>query len=91
LRGARGHFDLIHVRDTGSGIPPQQLPEIFHPFSSFKGSKGTGLGLAVTQKIAREHGGEVAVESVIGQGPIFTLILPVATPPAGKARKAKPA
>lgn len=91
LRGARGHFDLIHVRDTGAGIPPQQLPEIFHPFSSFKGSKGTGLGLAVTQKIAREHGGEVAVESLVGQGTTFTMILPVAPLPAGKALKAKPA
>jgi signal transduction histidine kinase len=90
LPRARGPFDLIHVRDTGPGIPPPQLAHLFQPFSSFKGSKGTGLGLAVTQKIAREHGGDVAVESVVGQGTVFTIILPVIAPPTERTAKTKP-
>ena len=91
LAGARGQFDLIHVRDTGAGIPPNVLRELFQPFASFKGSRGTGLGLAVTRKIAREHGGDVAVESVVGQGTTFTVILPVVSPPADEAIKTQPA
>ena len=74
---SQGEFDLIHVRDTGAGIPPDQMPELFQPFSSFKGSKGTGLGLAVTRKIAREHGGDVVVESNTGAQTVFTIVLPV--------------
>jgi len=82
LKAAHGQFELIHVRDSGPGIPPHLLSDLFQPFSSSKGSKGTGLGLAVTQKIAREHGGDVTVESVVGQGTDFTIILPVVAPPA---------
>ena len=81
LREAAGEFDLIHVRDTGVGIPPEHMPNLFHPFFSSKGSKGTGLGLAVTRKIAREHGGDVLIESQVGRGTIFTLVLPVVAPP----------
>jgi len=89
LRGAHGQFDLIHVRDTGAGIPPQRLATLFQPFASSKGAKGTGLGLAVTQKIAREHGGDMVVESLVGQGTTFTMILPV-IPPAPKEQQPAP-
>src|SRR5262249_26314978 len=45
------------VKDNGVGIPPQRAAEIFKPFVSSKGARGTGLGLAVSRKILREHGG----------------------------------
>jgi signal transduction histidine kinase len=67
---------LIHVTDTGAGVPPEILPKLSQAFVSSKGSSGTGLGLACTYKIAREHGGHVQVESPPGQGATFTLFLP---------------
>lgn len=78
LPQADGEIDLIHVRDTGIGIAEEHMPSLFQPFFSSKGSKGTGLGLAVTRKIAREHGGDVVVESQRGKGCVFTVVLPVA-------------
>jgi signal transduction histidine kinase len=66
----------VSVADNGPGIPPEQLPRIFNIFESTKGARGTGLGLAVSQKILREHGGEIAVESQPGQGSRFTLAWP---------------
>jgi len=80
IRRPKGEFCLIHVRDTGPGISPEHLPNIFQPFFSSKGSKGTGLGLAVTRKIAREHGGDVMAESQPGKGTTFTMVLPIAAP-----------
>jgi signal transduction histidine kinase len=73
-------FVRVQVRDNGSGIPPEKLEEIFKPFVSTKGSKGTGLGLAVSRKVLREHGGDIVVESKIGQGSLFTLRLPLRSP-----------
>jgi len=70
------------VRDTGIGIPPENLSMIFQPFFSSKGSKGTGLGVAVTRKIAREHGGDVTVDTTAGQGTTFTILLPAPASPA---------
>ena len=66
----------IVVTDTGCGIAEEDLPQVFRVFYSTKGSDGTGLGLAVTQKIVREHGGEIAVESRRGTGTSFTIRLP---------------
>lgn len=70
----------IAVTDTGAGIPPDSLETIFRAFESSKGSKGTGLGLAVTLKIAEEHGGTVTVDSEVGRGSTFRIQLPVAGP-----------
>jgi signal transduction histidine kinase len=67
----------ILVRDNGAGIPPDKLRDIFKPFVSTKGAKGTGLGLAVSQKTLREHGGDILVESQPGKGSRFTLRIPV--------------
>ncbi|QDT68296.1 Sensor protein ZraS [Planctomycetes bacterium MalM25] len=72
----------LTVADTGEGIAPDRLKTIFSAFESSKGSRGTGLGLAVTQKIAEEHGGTVTVESEVGRGSTFRLELPIAGPPA---------
>ena len=66
----------IIVADNGSGIPPDQLPKIFQLFVSGKGSRGTGLGLPVSQKILKEHGGRILVETEEGQGSRFILEFP---------------
>jgi signal transduction histidine kinase len=70
----------VHVRDNGEGIAPERLGEIFRPFVSSKGARGTGLGLAVSRKILREHGGDIVVESRLGKGSTFTLRLPIRSP-----------
>ena len=70
------------VRDTGAGIAPEQLPHIFKKFyqadnqeAAFAG--GTGLGLAIAKQIVAAHGGRIQVESTVGLGTTFWLILPV--------------
>lgn len=72
---------IITISDTGEGIEPERVEKIFSAFESSKGSKGTGLGLAVTRKIAEEHGGQVSVDSRVGQGSRFRLELPIEGPP----------
>lgn len=66
----------IAVSDNGPGIVEDQLQRIFNVFESTKGARGTGLGLAVSQKIIREHGGEITVNSRLGEGARFTLAWP---------------
>lgn len=74
-----GEYVRIRVRDTGSGIPADVLPQIFDPFFTTKeDQQRTGLGLAVARSIVEQHGGEIAVESTPGQGTEFTVALPVA-------------
>jgi two-component system, NtrC family, sensor kinase len=68
---------IIDIIDNGPGIPNEDLTKIFSLFESSKGSRGTGLGLPVTQKILREHGGDILVSSVLGEGCCFSLILPI--------------
>jgi signal transduction histidine kinase len=70
----------IVVLDNGVGIAAEQLKDIFKPFVSTKGSRGTGLGLPVSRKILREHGGDISVQSQPGVGTKFTLRLPVKSP-----------
>ncbi|MDB5351340.1 MAG: signal transduction histidine kinase [Planctomycetota bacterium] len=66
----------ITISDNGVGIPEENLATIFQVFASTKGARGTGLGLPVSQKIVREHGGEISVTSKIGQGATFVINLP---------------
>jgi signal transduction histidine kinase len=66
----------IEIEDNGVGIPQSQLQTIFSLFESTKGNRGTGLGLPVSQKIIREHGGDISVSSVVDQGTTFTIQLP---------------
>ena len=69
----------IRVNDSGSGIPKEILTKIFEPFFTTKpAGKGTGLGLSVTFGIIRDHKGQVLVESQVGVGTTFRLILPIA-------------
>jgi two-component system NtrC family sensor kinase len=68
----------IEVRDDGSGIPPEVLPNIFEPFLTTKETgKSVGLGLAVSQNIIEGHRGRVDVQSDVGKGTTFTVTLPV--------------
>jgi signal transduction histidine kinase len=67
----------IEIEDNGVGIPQSQLQTIFSLFESTKGNRGTGLGLPVSQKIIREHGGDISVSSVVDQGTTFTIRLPL--------------
>jgi signal transduction histidine kinase len=70
----------IVVLDNGIGIDPKKIDDIFKPFVSTKGSRGTGLGLPVSRKILREHGGDLIVQSQQGVGSKFTLRLPIKSP-----------
>ena len=70
---------ILEVRDTGTGIPQEILPNIFDPFFSTKGTKGTGLGLSVSYGIIREHHGDIFVESKEGKGTRFIIKLPSLT------------
>ncbi|BAU27969.1 two-component system NtrC family sensor kinase [Aneurinibacillus soli] len=75
----------LHIEDTGCGIAPDRLEEIFHPFFTTKEARrGTGLGLSVSLGIARAHNGRIEVTSNPGAGSRFTLLLPAAPLPMEK-------
>jgi signal transduction histidine kinase len=61
-------------------VSEDKLADIFRPFISTKGARGTGLGLAVSRKILREHGGDILVKSEVGKGSVFTIRLPLRSP-----------
>lgn len=74
----------IAIEDTGCGISPEHLSEIFLPFHAFS-STGVGLGLAIAKKIIDSAGGTIRVRSQVGQGTCFEVILPLAEPvPQGR-------
>jgi len=66
---------VIEVEDTGVGIAPEVLPRLFDTFFSTK-EGGSGLGLALTQQIVKDHGGDLSVESTVGKGTTFTVSIP---------------
>ena len=71
---------LVHVRDTGPGIPEDKTEQIFEPFVQLRApgslpNGGTGLGLAISRDLARAMGGDVRVTSAVGTGSVFTLVL----------------
>ncbi len=68
-------------KDHGHGIKEENLKKIFEPFFTTKEiGKGTGLGLSVSYGIIKEHGGEITVQSEVGAGSTFTVVLPVQKP-----------
>jgi PAS domain S-box-containing protein len=72
-----GAYVRLSVRDTGSGIAPETLQRIFDPFfTTKKVGEGTGMGLTVVRSIVADHGGTVAVTSVLGGGTTFEVYLP---------------
>ena len=76
----------VSVQDTGPGIRPEDLEDLFEEFRQVgpdtARSEGTGLGLAISRRLARAMGGEIAVRSIAGEGSVFTLSLPVDCRPA---------
>jgi signal transduction histidine kinase len=71
---------LVSVKDNGIGISPEDLPHIFEGFyrgQSSKATSGHGIGLAVSRQIVDAHGGTIKVESEIGKGTTFGIVLPV--------------
>ena len=76
-----GETVVCTVRDTGSGIPEAQLPQIFERFHRVEGARsrtheGTGIGLALVQELVKLHGGEITVQSRVGVGTQFTIMMP---------------
>lgn len=74
--GASGEGVWVSVDDTGGGIPQEKINHIFQPFFTTK-KKGSGLGLMIVQRIVREHGGRIEVESNVGTGASFRIWLPL--------------
>jgi signal transduction histidine kinase len=83
-----GHIDIrvratgerriaVSITDDGIGIPKENLERIFEPFFTTKEGSGTGLGLSITYDIVQKLGGEIAVQSEVGNGACFTVLLPV--------------
>ena len=76
------------VEDNGIGMTPEQLKNLFTVFFSTKGSKGTGLGLFITDKIIRQHGGTITVDSAVGRGARFGIMIPRRAPmPEGSGKR----
>jgi signal transduction histidine kinase len=75
--GAEGTYLCLDVADDGEGIRPENLPRVFEPFFTTKDvGEGTGLGLAVSYGIIRDHGGWIMVKSQLGEGSTFTVFVP---------------
>jgi len=79
----------IHVKDTGLGIPEEDLPHIFEKFYRVEADdrldiQGNGLGLAIVKAIVEQHGGEIQVESTFGEGSCFSFSLPLAKEPVAE-------
>jgi two-component system OmpR family sensor kinase len=75
----------LEVLDDGAGIPPEALPHIFDRFYRVDGARstrgnGSGLGLAIVKWIVQQHDGTVSVESRLGEGTVFTVLLPALDP-----------
>jgi signal transduction histidine kinase len=86
---ALGEQVQIVVRDTGFGIAPDMLARVFEPFFTTKGStEGTGIGLAQVRQVVRRAGGDVSIESAMGQGTSVTIRLPRIRPEAAEAELA---
>ena len=77
IRYGRQYF-AVSIKDSGVGIPAENLPRIFEPFFTTRaGQGGTGLGLSVTYGIVSEHGGTIEAESTPGSGSTFTVLIPI--------------
>ena len=77
----------VRVIDTGKGIPPENMSKLFHAFYTTKAS-GNGLGLMIVERIIRQHGARLSVESAEGRGTCFTVIFP---PSGNRVRVLPPA
>ena len=78
---AKADYAELEIGDTGTGIPADQLPHLFERFYRVAGTQGrtyegSGIGLALVQELVKQHGGQVSVDSTLGQGSTFTLKIP---------------
>jgi len=80
----------IHIQDTGTGIPPENLERVFQPFFTTKGSSSSGLGLSVSYGIIHRHGGNLHVKSEPGKGTTFIIQLPVSLEALGESEAERP-
>jgi len=86
-----GEFCKINVRDTGTGIPHENLKKIFDPFFTTKEQgKGTGLGLSAIYGIVQDHRGEILVKSEVGKGTTFSILLPCSTEKSKEEQEESP-
>ncbi len=79
-----GSIAKLSVRDTGTGIPPEEMPRLFERFHRVEGARGrthegTGIGLALVQELVKLHGGSIFVESELGRGSTFSVHIPFGT------------
>ncbi|MGN6572745.1 MAG: response regulator [Pseudolabrys sp.] len=90
VRAAGDNAEVV-VADTGTGIPPEELPHLFERFRRVEGAhgrshEGSGIGLALVQELIRLHGGDIRVESTVGEGSAFIVTLPFGTQHLDRAR-----
>lgn len=86
---AAGDFIQLTIQDQGLGIKPEHLKKVFDPYFTTK-QKGSGLGLAVTYSIVAKHDGQLTVDSKLGEGTVFTILLPAADSAAVVAHRVHP-
>ena len=72
-----GSYAQIALGDTGTGMPPEVAAKVFEPFFTTKGGRGTGLGLAMVYGFAKQSGGGVTIESIVGKGTTVSMFLPL--------------
>ena len=78
----KDHTVRIRIEDNGPGIPENIRSRVFDPFFTTKGvGEGTGLGLSVSYRVIRDHGGRIDLESREGEGTAFTIVLPIPSAP----------
>ncbi|HHT9124919.1 MAG TPA: two-component system sensor histidine kinase NtrB [Candidatus Brocadiia bacterium] len=81
MRHSEGNNVEVEIRDTGCGIPPENLNKVFEPFYTSNGQvRRTGLGLFVCKKIIEEHEGRLSLKSTVGEGTVITVTLPLLAP-----------
>jgi signal transduction histidine kinase len=78
VAGPMGQELVVTISDSGMGMTPETLSHVFEPFFTTKAfGQGTGLGLSISRQTIRDHGGRMMVESTVGQGTVFRVVLPV--------------
>jgi two-component system, NtrC family, sensor kinase len=71
---------MVKIKDSGIGIPEEDIPRLFEPFFTTRKRKGVGLGLSVVYGIIQDHGGSIYVKSKVGEGATFSVKLPIHPP-----------